>query len=110
MKAAYIEEAGGPEKIKVGELPKPEPGQDKVLIRTYAAGVAPADWKTMAGTYRAMNFPYVPGLEAAGIVESAPEDSGLNPGDAVFGAVSGGYAEFAVTGPGHRPQARDAEL
>ena len=48
--------------IEIGDLPNPDPGQDMVLIRSYAAGVAPADWKSIAGTYRTMNFPYVPGF------------------------------------------------
>jgi NADPH:quinone reductase-like Zn-dependent oxidoreductase len=100
VKAAYIEEAGGPEKIKVGDLPTPEPTPDQVLIRNHAAGIAPADWKMMAGAYRPLTFPHIPGFETAGIVERAPAGSDLSPGDAVFGATTGGFAEFVVADAG----------
>ncbi len=99
MKAAYTEEAGGPEKIQVGELPQPVPEHDQVLIRNHAAGTGPWDWKMLAGAWRPLEFPHVPGLEAAGVVERAPAGSGLKPGDEVFGGVSGGYAEYVISDP-----------
>ena len=78
MKAAYIEEAGGPEKIKIGELPKPDPGSDGVLVRNQAAAVGPWDWKMLLGGWgKPLEFPYIPGFEAAGVVEQAPEGSGF---------------------------------
>ena len=96
MKAAYLEEAGGPEKIRIGDLPDPEPGPGQVLIRNRAAGVGPWDWKMMAGMWMELSFPYVPGFEGAGVIERAPEGSSFKPGDEVFASVRGGWAELAV--------------
>jgi NADPH:quinone reductase-like Zn-dependent oxidoreductase len=39
MRAAFIREFGGPEKIQVGELPEPEPGPGEVLVRVKAAAL-----------------------------------------------------------------------
>jgi len=99
MKAAYTEEAGGVEKIQVGELPQPVPEHDQVLIRNHAAGTGPWDWKMLAGSWAPLKFPHVPGFEAAGVVEVAPIGSGLNAGDEVFGGASGGYAEYVISDP-----------
>src|ERR1700682_1141313 len=75
MKAAFTEEAGGPEKIKVGDLPKPEPGPKGILVRNKAAAVGPWDWKMMLGQWITLEFPHIPGYEAAGVVEQAPDGS-----------------------------------
>jgi NADPH:quinone reductase len=97
MKAAYTEEAGGPEKIKVGDLPKPDPGPDGILVRNHAAAVGPWDWKAMLGGWRTLEFPHIPGFEAAGVVERAPEGSEYKPGDEVWGRVQAAYAEYVVS-------------
>ena len=97
MKAAYAEAPGGPEQVKVGELPDPDPGDDQVLIRNHAASVGPWDWKILAGRWGALTFPYIPGFEAAGVVEKAPRGSGFKPGDEVWGRVRQAYAEYIVT-------------
>jgi NADPH:quinone reductase-like Zn-dependent oxidoreductase len=49
MKAAYIEQYGGSEQLKIGELEKPVIGPDDVLIEVYAASVNPVDWKLREG-------------------------------------------------------------
>ena len=98
MKAAYIEEAGGPEKIKIGELPNPDPGTEGVLVHNQAAAVGPWDWKMLLGGWgKPLEFPYIPGFEAAGVVEQAPEGSGFKPGDEVWGRVQNAYAEYVVS-------------
>jgi NADPH:quinone reductase-like Zn-dependent oxidoreductase len=97
MKAAYTEEAGGPEKIKVGDLPKPEPGPDGILVRNQAAAIGPWDWKMMLGGWVTLEFPHIPGYEAAGVVEQAPDGSGFKPGDEVWGRVRSAYAEYVVS-------------
>jgi NADPH:quinone reductase-like Zn-dependent oxidoreductase len=97
MQAAYSEAAGGPEVIEIGERPKPEPGPDQILIRNHAAGVGPWDWKSLAGTWRELTFPYIPGSEAAGVVEAAPEGSEFKVGDEVWGRVGHAYAEYVVS-------------
>ena len=100
MKAIQIEDYGDPAVLKLVETAIPQPGQDQVLIRLHAAGVNPADWKTRAGLYkqfRPLTFPWTPGLEGAGVVEAlGPGVTRFKPGQAVFGAMAGPYAEYAV--------------
>lgn len=103
MKAAYIDEFGGPDKLRVGERPPPERGGGKVLVRNRAAGVGPWDWKIMAGRFGQARLPMVPGLEIAGVVEQADPESGLKVGDEVYGTTgmsAGGRAEQATAEPG----------
>jgi len=72
MKAAYIEDFGGPERIKSGELKKPEPGEGELLINVDAAGVNPVDAAVVKGMLNEMipaNFPAVPGWDVSGTVE-----------------------------------------
>jgi NADPH:quinone reductase-like Zn-dependent oxidoreductase len=68
------------------DTPKPGPGQ--VLIKVYAAGVNPVDWKRKATT---------PGFDAAGVIDSVDGSvTGWKAGDAVVARVTAGYAEYAV--------------
>jgi NADPH2:quinone reductase len=97
LRAAYTETNGGPEVIRVGELPTPEPGPDKILIRNHAAGVGPWDWKALAGRWGELKFPHIPGAEAAGVVEQAPEGSEFKVGDEVWGRVRHAYAEYVLS-------------
>ncbi len=102
MKAAYIEEIGGPEKLIVGERPTPEAGAGQMLVRTKAAGVGPWDWKIMGGIFGSPSMPLIPGLEVAGIVEQAGPDAGFTPGDEVFastGFTAGGFAQYIGVDP-----------
>jgi NADPH:quinone reductase-like Zn-dependent oxidoreductase len=105
MRAAYTEANGGPEQLKVGDLPDPDPGDSKLLVRNHAAGIGPWDWKMMGrGTDR--TFPYIPGYEVGGVVEKAPEGSNFSVGDEVWGRAMGAWAEYVVSrGSGlvHKP-------
>jgi NADPH:quinone reductase-like Zn-dependent oxidoreductase len=68
------------------QTPRAGPGQ--VLVKVYAAGVNPVDWKRKAP---------IPGFDAAGIVESVgPDVTSVKPGDAVVARVAGSYAQYAV--------------
>ena len=49
MRAAYIEQTGPPEVIKVGELPQPRPGPGQVLVRVHAAALNPIDLYIRSG-------------------------------------------------------------
>ena len=102
MKAAYIEQVGGPESLIVGERPTPEAGAGRMLVRTKAAGVGPWDWKVMGGMFGSPSMPLIPGLEVAGIVEQAGPDAGFTPGDEVFastGFTAGGFAQYTGVNP-----------
>jgi NADPH:quinone reductase-like Zn-dependent oxidoreductase len=100
MRAARFHEYGPPEILVIDEVPRPEPGEGEVLIRVYAAGVNPIDWKYRAGNFKAfttLTLPYTPGFDLAGTVQAVGEGvTGLEPGQAVFGRGSGSYAEYAI--------------
>ena len=51
MKAIFVREFGGPEVLKLEEVPTPKPGPGQVLVRIHAAGVNPYDTYMRAGTY-----------------------------------------------------------
>ena len=57
MKAAFIEQYGGPEVLKYGDLPDPVAGSDKVVVDVFAASVNGADWKVRAGQYKQPKLP-----------------------------------------------------
>jgi len=100
MKAIAFERYGGPEVLEPVELPTPGPAQAGVLVRVTAIGVNPADAKWRSGMFEQvapLRFPYVPGYDIAGRVESGP---GFPPGARVMAMLDllagGAYAEFAV--------------
>jgi len=97
MKAIQIHETGGPEVLKLVELPIPQPGPGQVLIRVEAVGVNFIEIYFRKGTYRAA-LPITPGSEAAGTVEElGPGVTGFAAGDAVASvSVQGSYAEYAL--------------
>jgi NADPH2:quinone reductase len=97
MKAIQIHETGGPEVLKLAELPIPQPGPGQVLIRVEATGVNFIEIYFRKGTYKA-SLPLVPGSEAAGTVEElGPGVTGFAAGDSVASvAVLGSYAEYAL--------------
>ncbi len=104
MHAIQIEDYGGPEVLKLVETPIPKAGEGQVLVRVYAAGVNPADWKNRAGfmkQFRPLTMPWTPGLEGSGIVEAVGHGvTQLKPGEAVFGPMAGAYAEYALAAAG----------
>jgi NADPH:quinone reductase-like Zn-dependent oxidoreductase len=71
MKAIQVHEFGGPEVLKLGEIPTPKPGAGQVLVKVHAAGVNPYDTYMRTGTYAIKPaLPYTPGSDAAGVVEA----------------------------------------
>jgi NADPH:quinone reductase len=100
MKAIRVHEFGGPDVLKMEEVPTPKPGAGEVLVRVHAAGVNPYDTYMRAGTYAVKPpLPYTPGSDAAGVVESVGEGvTKVKPGDRVYTAKtqSGAYAEYAL--------------
>ncbi len=97
MKAIQIHQTGGPEVLKLAELPIPEPGAGQVLIRVEATGVNFIEIYFRKGVYKAA-LPLVPGSEAAGTVEElGPGVNGFKAGDTVASVgVLGSYAEYAL--------------
>jgi NADPH2:quinone reductase len=100
MKAIRVHEFGGPEVLKLEEVPTPKPAGGEVLVRVHAAGVNPYDTYMRAGTYAIKPpLPYTPGSDAAGVVEAIGEGvTKVKPGDRVYTAKtqSGAYAEYTL--------------
>ncbi|WP_348652570.1 NADP-dependent oxidoreductase [Streptomyces sp. WMMC500] len=87
---------GGAEVLRRIDVDVPAPAAGQVRVRVRCAGVNPMDWKLRSGrmaAVRPLSLPHVPGLEAAGIVESVgPDADPWRVGDEVLGPVSAGYA------------------
>jgi NADPH2:quinone reductase len=100
MKAIRIHQFGGPEVLKLEEIPTPKPTDGQVLVRVHAAGVNPYDTLMRAGTYAIKpQLPYTPGSDAAGTVEAVgPGVTKIKPGDRVYTArtLSGAYADHTL--------------
>ena len=97
MKAIRIHQTGQAEVLQPEELPRPEPGDNEVMIKVAAAGVNFIDIYHRTGLYdRAV--PFTPGLEAAGLVEAVgPGVTEFKVGDRVASSsVAGAYAEYAL--------------
>src|SRR5262249_26329648 len=104
MKAIVYHGYGPPDVFRCEDVETPVPGDDEVLIRVRAASVNPLDWHLLRGT------PYIGrlqfglrrpkttrlGADVAGRVEAAGRNvTQFKPGDEVFGACRGAFAEYA---------------
>lgn len=100
MKAVVINEYGDNSVVRYADVDRPEPQAGEVLVKVYAAGVNPVDWKIRGGAGQRMGLalPIHLGGEIAGTVEKLGEGvSGLEEGDAIYGIIkTGGFAEYAV--------------
>ncbi|MFC8661824.1 NADP-dependent oxidoreductase [Streptomyces sp. NPDC057199] len=105
MFAVQYHRYGGPEVLGVEEAEEPHAGPGQIRIAVRATGVTPADSYLRSGMLQSitsLDFPHVPGMDAAGIVDEVGEGvTGTVMGDAVFGLVpfadlGGGAAQYAV--------------
>ncbi|TMR24212.1 NADP-dependent oxidoreductase [Nonomuraea turkmeniaca] len=102
MRAAAFAEPGGPEVLKVMELPAPQAGPGQVRVRVRAAGVQPFDTAVRAGwlpPYMGeVGYPRIPGNEFAGVVDQVGTGvTGVAAGDEVLGfSRLFAYAEYIV--------------
>lgn len=104
MDAVVIDEFGGPEVLRVREVPRPTPAEGELLVRVRAAGVNPVDAGVRSGRAAGMvgaGTPYVPGFDVSGVVaDVGPGVEGFEPGDSIFAMIDlrrgGGYAEYAI--------------
>jgi NADPH2:quinone reductase len=100
MKAIRVNEFGGPEVLRLEEVPTPQPGSGEVLVRLQAIGVNPVETYIRAGKYaRLPALPYTPGNDGAGVIEQAGSDvMEFKAGDRAYtaGSLSGTYAEFVL--------------
>jgi NADPH2:quinone reductase len=97
MKAIFIEQTGGPEVLKFGDYPTPEPAAGQALVKIAASGVNFIDTYHRTGLYK-LPLPTVLGGEGAGTVEKVGDGvTTLKPGDRVaWGTARGSYAEYAA--------------
>jgi NADPH:quinone reductase-like Zn-dependent oxidoreductase len=101
-KAIRFHEYGGPEVMKLEEIPRPVPKDDEILVRVHAVSVNPVDWKIREGYVRKMMeipMPAIPGGDLSGVVEAAgAEAGGLAIGQAVYAMIGllGAYAEHVA--------------
>src|SRR3982074_3381628 len=95
MRAIQMTEFGGPEVLKLSELPVPAPGPGEVLIKATRAGLNFADTHTRTNSYvQKATLPLLPGGEVAGVREDT--------GERVVALVgTGGYAEYATAPAEH---------
>jgi NADPH2:quinone reductase len=100
MRGICVEQFGGPEVLRLAELPEPQPDTGQALVRVHAIGVNPVETYIRSGTYaRKPELPFTPGSDAAGIVEAVGQGvTRCQPGDRVYtaGTLTGSYAELAL--------------
>jgi NADPH:quinone reductase len=106
MKVIMLAGAGGTEMLKLQEIPDPEvTGSQDVLVRLYAAGLNPVDYKLRrAGGFYPDRLPLILGCDGAGVVQAIGEEvTKFEIGDEVFffnggmgGDDQGNYAEFTI--------------
>ncbi|MCB2205842.1 NAD(P)-dependent alcohol dehydrogenase [bacterium] len=106
MKAVVYDRYGGPEELRVEEVPTPVPKDDEVLLRVHASSVNSWDWDLLCGSpffirMWGLTRPKhrILGFDVAGVVEAVGKDvMQFSPGDAAFGDLTdrnwGGFAEY----------------
>ena len=99
MRALVCHEYGGLDNLSIEDWDAPAPGDDEVLVEVRAAGLNFPDLLTIAGKYQVKTQPpFIPGIEAAGVVSAAGENViRFKPGDRVILTTQGGaFAEQCV--------------
>ena len=105
MKAIVAQQYGGPEVLKLEDVPMPTPKEDEMLVKVFAAGVNSFDGTLRSGKYakrpNGTQLPWHPGYDIAGVVERVGgKVTKFKMGDAVYAMINilkgGGYAEYAV--------------
>jgi len=99
VRAVQVPALDGPQALVVVDVPEPVAGPDAVVVDVHAAGVAWPDLLLTRGQYQLKpEPPFSPGAEVAGLVRSAPEGSGLVPGQRVVVLCGlGGWQETVVS-------------
>jgi NADPH2:quinone reductase len=94
MRAIQVTEYGGPDVLRLRELPDPEPGDGELLVRAAACGVNYIDTYHRSGAYP-VELPFTPGMEGAGVVRAVGGGvDGMGVGDRVaWASTTGSYAE-----------------
>jgi NADPH2:quinone reductase len=108
MKAIRVHQFGGPDVLKLEDVPDPSPGPGQVVVRLHAAGVNPVETYIRSGAYaRKPPLPYTPGADGAGTIESVgPDVTRFKRGDRVYvikpaEATGGTYAQLVLAAASH---------
>jgi len=103
MRALVVQQPGGPEAMRLQQLPAPQPGPGQVVIAVQAVGVNPVDASNRADpSWAGVTPPYVVGYEVAGRIQAAGEDADWRRGELVWGLLPvrgtrwGTYAELVA--------------
>lgn len=103
MKAVVAHEYGGPEVLKLEDIPIPEPKETEILVRVIASGVNPADPLILNGKFAkefGTHLPLILGYDMAGVVVKAgAKVTKLKVGDPVYAYLlwGGGWAEYCIS-------------
>jgi NADPH:quinone reductase-like Zn-dependent oxidoreductase len=103
MKAIVAHEYGGPEVLRYGDAPVPEPQENEILVRVIASGVNPADPLILGGKYAkefGTHLPLILGYDMAGVVvKTGANVKKLKVGDPVYAYLlwGGGWAEYCIS-------------
>src|ERR1051326_8383785 len=103
MTAVVARQYGGPEVLRMEQLPVPEPKENEILVRVIASGVNPADPLILGGKYAkefGTHLPLVLGYDMAGIVvKTGAKVTKLKAGDPVYAYLlwGGGWAEYCIS-------------
>ena len=110
MKGVVYSSYGSPDVLRLEETDRPEVGEDEVEIRVRAASVNPYEWHFMRGEplpmraragWRRPKDPRI-GVDMAGVVSAVGRSvTGFKPGDEVFGAGKGAFAEYGIAPEHH---------
>lgn len=105
MKAVVLHEFGGVEQLRYEDVPIPKVTDGEVLVKIYAVGINPVEYKFRQGSNLRLSLPYILGWDIAGeVIETQSEQFQI--GDRVFGMSefpqeAGGYAQFATAPADH---------
>jgi len=100
MRAWQVKSLEGPDGLELVEIDDPQEGEEEVLIDVHAAGIAFPDVLMARGGYQDQpDLPFIPGIEAAGVVAAAPPGAGLTVGQRVAAYTRIGALAERVVAP-----------
>ena len=103
MKAIRVHQFGGPEVLKLEEVPDPVAGPGQVVVDVKAIGVNPVEAYIRTGSYAIKpSLPYTPGNDVAGVVKEVGAGvTSVKAGERVYSSttISGAYAQLAICNP-----------
>ncbi|MBI1370241.1 MAG: zinc-binding dehydrogenase [Planctomycetes bacterium] len=101
MRAMTITQFGGPDVLKLADMPKPTPASGEVLVEVHAAALNPVDTKIRKGLHGPKTFPLIPGYDVSGVIAAiGPNVAHFKVGDEVYASPSlfkhGAHAEYVL--------------